>query len=446
MRILLAAQAFPPRSTAGVEVYTLRVAQALKARGHEVLVLAAAYELGAEPYATRRRVHEGVDVFEVVNLHQAGTLEATYEDGGVEAAVAPALRDFRPDCVHFQHLLNLSRGLVPAARAFGARTILTVHDYWLSCPRDGQRMREDLVLCETVDHDVCARCVASSPYLVRPLPSGLGVAARRAGIAPLLHRIHDAAPGLAKAALAVAQRIAPRPPAVVESGMDARATALRETLAQVDCVLAPTAFARDRTLAFGAAADRTRVLPLGVLRGAACPRRAATRRRVGFVGTLAPHKGVHVLIEAFRGLEAPDATLEIHGGTSVQPTYVAALRRAAGGDARIRFHGPFAEGTQDRVLAGIDVLAQPSIWWENSPLTVLEALGAGIPVVASRIGGIPELIPDGAGLLVPPRDPAALRAALAAIMDGALGEPRPPLPLKTVAEHAAELEAVYAGA
>src|SRR5262249_13111779 len=134
VRLLLAVHAFPPRSTAGVEVYTLRLAKALLARGHDVRVLAAVHDLWAEPYALCPREHEGVAVSEVVSIHPRGTLEATYEDPGIEGAVAACLEDFRPDCVHIQHLLNLSSGLVPLARARGARVLMTLHDYWLSCP------------------------------------------------------------------------------------------------------------------------------------------------------------------------------------------------------------------------------------------------------------------------------------------------------------------------
>jgi glycosyltransferase involved in cell wall biosynthesis len=447
VRVLLAVHAFPPRSTAGVEVYTLRLARALQMRGHDVLVLSAAHDLGAEPYSTRQRRHEGVDVFEVVNVHHRGTLEATYHDPDVDRAVTPRLREFRPDCVHVQHLLNLSCGLLGAAHGVGARVVFTLHDYWLSCPRDGLRMREDLTLCGTMDHRVCGRCLASSPYLVPPLQRGLAGAARGLGLGRHLHRLHAWAPRLTQAILGLFRRAAPDAAEERATAMDRRAHALRAALEPVDVFLAPTSFARDRAVEFGVPAARARVLRLGVLRAKARARAAGRRKRLGFVGTIAPHKGARVLVEAFRLLPDADATLDLNGSESVHPSYVAALRQAAESDPRIRFRGPFPEGEQDAVLAAMDVLVLPSLWWENSPLTVLEALGHGLPVVASRTGGVPELLPADAGLLVPPGDVHALREALASVLSGArLGEARAPLPLPTVAEHAAELEAVYAGA
>jgi glycosyltransferase involved in cell wall biosynthesis len=445
VRLLLAVHAFPPKSTAGVEVYTLRLARALAARGHDLLVLTAVHDLAAEPYAVRRRRHEGVDVAEIVNVHHRGTLESTYGDPEIDRAVARVVGEFRPACVHVQHLLNLSGGLIGAARAQGARVVFTLHDYWLSCARDGLRMREDLALCATLDHATCAACMARSPYLVPAVQRGLSGLARRAGLGRHLHRLHDLAPRVVEKALGVLRGVSPPQSADLAAGFDRRAASLRAAMAGVDLFLAPTAFARARAIEFGVPAEKARLVPLGVLKTAARPRAAGARRRFGFIGTVAPHKGLHVLVEAFRGLVDPEATLDVHGSLDVQPAYAAQQRRAAAGDARIRFHGPFVEGDQQRVLASLDVLVLPSVWWENSPMTVLEALGAGRPVIASMTGGVPEIIPEGAGLLVPPGDVGALRAALSEVLAGRLADAHPPIALKTADDEAAVLEALYRG-
>ena len=443
MRIVLGVHAFPPASTAGVEVYTLRLARALRDQGHHVLLLTAAHDLAAVPYSVRRREHDGLEVAEVVNVHHRGTLQATYDDAGVDAAAAGVLHGFRPDVVHFQHLLNLSLGLIGEAKRCGAAALLTLHDYWLSCPRDGLRMQADLTLCAEVDHRTCAACLAGSPYLVPSLQRGLSGAARRAGFGRHLHRLHAVAPRAAEAGLAVLRRLSP-PPAGLAPALDRRRTALRSALDDVDALLAPTAFARDRALELGVPAGRVQVWPLGAVTRAS-GRRAGPRRRFGFVGTLAPHKGVHVLIEAFRGLPAPEATLDLHGSPRVFPSYTDALRALAAGDERIRFRGPFPEREHERILDGLDVLVLPSLWWENSPLSVLEARAAGLPVIASRTGGVPEIVPEDAGLLVPPGDAAALGIALGDVAEGrALSGAAPAAPLKTVAQEAHELARLYA--
>lgn len=443
MRILLAAHAYPPRSVAGVEVYTHRLARALQARGQEVLVLAAAHDLSAAPYEVRRRNHDGVAVAEVVNLHHKGTLEATWSDPDLERAVLPVIARFRPDCVHAQHLLNLSVGLLAACRGLGAGVVLTLHDYWLSCPRDGLRMRADLVRCDTVDHAICARCLAGSPYLVPALERRAVAAARWAGLGGALHRIHGMAPVLGMGLRRLA-RLGGAPQSLALE-MDRRAASLRAALAEVDLVLAPTAFARDRAIEFGVAPDRVRVSPLGVPAAVASERAGRPRRRFGFMGTVAPHKGVHVLIEAFRRVDAPEARLEIHGPLSVAPDYVARLRTMTDADPRIALRGPFAEGTQAEILDGLDVLVMPSVWWENSPLTVLEALAAGVPVVASAIGGIPDILLPEWGRLVPAGEVPPLAEALRDVIEGRLFATLPPRPrTRTIDEEARELESLYA--
>jgi glycosyltransferase involved in cell wall biosynthesis len=239
-------------------------------------------------------------------------------------------------------------------------------------------------------------------------------------------------------------RLGGAPPSLAHD-MDRRAASLRAALAEVDLVLAPTAFACDRAIEFGVAPDRVRISPLGVPAAVAGERPGRPRRRFGFMGTVAPHKGVHVLIEAFRRIDAPEARLEIHGPLSVAPDYVARLRAMTDADARIALRGPFAEGTQAEILDGLDVLVMPSVWWENSPLTVLEALAAGVPVVASAIGGIPDILPPEWGRLVPAGEGPPLAEALRDVIEGRLFATLPPRPrTRTIDEEARELESLYA--
>jgi glycosyltransferase involved in cell wall biosynthesis len=210
--------------------------------------------------------------------------------------------------------------------------------------------------------------------------------------------------------------------------------------------LAPTGFVRDRAVEWGVPAGKVRVLPLGAVAGPTRARRGGPRRRMGYVGTMAAHKGVHVLLEAVRGLTADEWTLDLVGNPDLDPEYGARLRAMAQDDPRIRFRGPLAPDAVAALWDTLDVLVLPSLWWENSPLTVLEALAAGVPVVASRTGGVPEVIPEGAGVLVPPGDALALREALDGVLAGRLlTGPLEPLALKTVADGARELTALYAG-
>lgn len=444
MRILLATHAFLPRSVAGVEVYTARLAHALQDQGHVVRVLTATHDLAASPHSVRQAIVGGLNVVEIVNPQLDGTLAGTYDVPAIDRAIAKVVTEFRPDCVHAQHLLNLSTGIFGAAREVGSAFVLTLHDYWLSCPRDGLRITAQGSRCVDEDPGACASCLAASPYLVPPLQRGVVRAARALGVGRGLHALHDRAPLLARATADLARRLWPVRGEDLAMALQRRAAHLRERAGEADAILAPTRFARDRAVEWGIAAERVRVCPLGAVEGPTRPRPARLRRRLGYLGTLAPHKGVHVLIEALRGLPEREVTLDIVGNPAVDPAYSRRLRELAGEDPRIRFRGPIAEGEQGRLWSSLDVLVLPSLWWENSPLVVLEALAAGVPVVASRIGGVGEILPEAAGVLVPSGDAEALRAALADVAAGRLlAGGLAALPLKTSREGAEELAALY---
>ncbi len=445
MRILLTTHAFLPRSVAGVEVYTARLAAALQELGHTVRVLTAVHDLAARPHTVRHAVLGALDVVEIVNARLEGTLEASYRVPGIDQAIAEVVDEFRPDCIHAQHLLNLSTGLFDVASAVDAPVVLTLHDYWLSCPRDGLRRRADGTTCVEVDHRTCAACLAAdSPYLVAPIQRKASQAARLAGLGRVLHLVRDRAPRLSTRMMHVARRLRPVRPEGLGPALDARAAHLRARALAADAILAPTRFAAERALEWGIPAGRVQVMSLGAVEGPTRARPAGRRRRFGFVGTVAPHKGIHVLIEAVRGLAGQEVTLDVIGNADLDPAYAASLRQLARGDTRIRFCHPVPANEQARIWSSLDLLVLPSLWWENSPLTVLEALASGVSVVASRIGGVPELLPEAAGVLVPPGDVGALRNVLQGVLDGRLlADPLGPLPLKTVVEGARELTALY---
>lgn len=129
--------------------------------------------------------------------------------------------------------------------------------------------------------------------------------------------------------------------------------------------------------------------------------------RIGFLGRLDLPKGLDVLLSACDALTLADWTLDIGGvGT---PKYEHDLRSRFA-RPNVRFLGMVDASD---FLASIDVLVVPSLWNEPLPLVVIEAFASGIPVVASRLGGIPEIVEDErTGFLVPPGSSQALTAVL----------------------------------
>ncbi|MFC9917116.1 glycosyltransferase family 4 protein [Agromyces binzhouensis] len=144
--------------------------------------------------------------------------------------------------------------------------------------------------------------------------------------------------------------------------------------------------------------------------------------RVMFVGRVVPAKGVDTLLRAVAGFERSELEVVVVGSAGFDPSaplteYETELRAlAATSGPRVDFR-PFVDRTGlPGLLRTADVLCVPSRWAEPSGLTVGEGLATGLPVVASRVGGIPEAIGP-AGLLVAPDDPVELEAALRRLLD-----------------------------
>jgi glycosyltransferase involved in cell wall biosynthesis len=141
--------------------------------------------------------------------------------------------------------------------------------------------------------------------------------------------------------------------------------------------------------------------------------------RILYAGFITPRKGLLDLIAASRLLEERGVAHELllAGGTPAEgPHAEEEVRRAAGPAVRLLGSRPLE--AMPELYGTADVFCLPS-WWEAMPLSVLEAMAAGLPVVATRVGDIPRAVEDGVtGLLVPPRDPAALASALEQLLRG----------------------------
>jgi glycosyltransferase involved in cell wall biosynthesis len=219
----------------------------------------------------------------------------------------------------------------------------------------------------------------------------------------------------------------------------------------VDHVLAYTRLTRDLLQANGVGTGKTGVSSYGIdVSGVAAARekrRPSRTLRVGFVGTLAPHKGPDLPIRAFRAAPDLDATLAIYGSAEGYEYYMEELRLLAGGDQRMEFRGTFAREDLGGVFAEIDVLAVPSRWYENAPGAIFESFAAGAPVVATDLGGMSEFVRhEENGLLFGLDDADSLARQLRRLVEepGLLERLRNGIgPVKSVGEYADEVERIY---
>jgi glycogen synthase len=189
----------------------------------------------------------------------------------------------------------------------------------------------------------------------------------------------------------------------------------RAVVRQADAVITLTTRTASALTAGGIPAERLHVIPSGfdpVLFGedTADPFPGVGRPRIGYVGRLAPQKRPDLLVEAFGRMTAR-AELVVVGDGPDRALVTALAARSPAAD-RITTTGFVAHEAVPAVLRALDVLVLPSAYEEMGSVLV-EAMAAGLPVVASDVGGIPTVVRNGCnGLLVPPGDVAALAAAL----------------------------------
>ena len=204
----------------------------------------------------------------------------------------------------------------------------------------------------------------------------------------------------------------------------ARSRVLRATrtwaLARAQAVICPSAYLREIALGWGLDPERVSVVPNAAPAVPELPDRADLRAELGldgptlaFAGRLTAQKSLDVALASL--VEVPEVALAILGdGPELTALEACAAELGLGG--RVRFLGA---GTRDdvlRVFRAADAALVASSW-ENFPHTVVEALAVGTPVIATSVGGVPEIVEDGInGLLVPPGDAATLGTAVARLV------------------------------
>ena len=288
------------------------------------------------------------------------------------------LRTLRPDIVHFHHYVNSGVEAFACVREQlpDAKIVLTLHELLAICHQQGQMVtRPDGNLCRRSGPIECSRCF----------------------------------------------------PELQPSDFFLRAVYVRHFMGSVDRFVSPSHFLARRYVQWGLPEHRIDVIE-NVARGTAVMS-ATSRRprdpavlRVGFFGQISMLKGIEVVIEAAAMLELEDRTdilFSVHGDDSNQPASFRSTFRTqvAGFGGNIVFGGAYENGEVDALMADVDVVLVPSIWWENSPVVIQEALRNGRPVICSDIGGMAEkVVPGQTGLHFPVGNARALAGVLKALV------------------------------
>jgi glycosyltransferase involved in cell wall biosynthesis len=411
VNVLLAVHHFPPQYWGGGELRAYEMARWLLAHGHTVRVIAveSISDGDGQNVSVRVEKFEGIPVHRL-SFHLQATpdpFQYSYDNPLIGAYIQSEIARDRPDLFHLIGGYLQSASALDAARAQQVPTLLTLLEFWFLCPVN-ILMRGDGSLCEGPSDLVdCARCVMDDKRRYR-LPDVYLPSASRA----FWHAVN---------AIPAMRRV---------TGLEGRINRLRErrdslhnSLLQTDRIISPSDFARDVFIANGI--PREKILVLGHVENTPplthrWDKIPSDRLRIGYLGQIIKMKGVDVLLNAFMRLcpRGPSPLLYVYGNMNTSPPFSNTLKAIAGSNPNVVFAGTYDREQVYEVLAGLDVLVFPSVWYENAPRVIREAFETGTPVVATNLGSAAEYVRhDENGLLFERGSPASLARQLQRLVD-----------------------------
>ena len=370
MRVLIVTHRYPPLGVTGVERLSEQTAVALTEAGFEVTVLTRDDAEAPPRPVLQHTVRSGINVAVIAGggpLHGrfpklAPTLERLFER---------TLLETDPDVVLISHLINHSPTYVSIAHRWQVPVVIELHDFFFACER------------AHLDRFSGERCGG---------PEG--------GRACATHCYPNDSRALERWAL--------------------RTHMYRHALQQADALICPSMFVADYFReTFRPLRPPLHLIGNGVELAVPARREARPADRplhLACVGVVAPHKGTHIVLEALRMARLPAARLSLFG--IAYPPYYRGLVRLADKIDTVELHayGSFDPSELPILLDDVDAVVIPSLVWESYSIVAREAMACGVPVIASRLGALPEAIRHGEnGLLFEPDTPLDLAVVLQTI-------------------------------
>ena len=388
MRILLTVHCFYPKHIYGTETYTLEIAKALKKMGHEVCILTVNSQtegIGDNLYGEYN--YDGVTVISLdTSKKPVRRFRDTYCRSDFNEIISNIIDEFKPDIIHCLHTLNLSVAFLKVIEEKGIPAILTMTDFFGICFNYILK-RSDGTFCEGPDKcsSNCLECYFSIPGRLEALKKSSGVIGRLCGSYKVLSY------------LSMLSKSSDLPLLKTAGDIVHRKGTIKEHYKVFKKLIAPTDFLAETYISNGFPKQKIQKLNFGInhkpLTGYANPRRGFERPLTfGYIGQVSAHKGVDILVNAFNQLDSGDAELKIYGDTSQDIKFTEKLKNLTDTSENIQFLGTFPREKLGEVLSDIDILVIPSIWYENAPLVLLNALATRTPVIVSDVDGMNEFI------------------------------------------------------
>lgn len=341
---------YPPRNHAGTENYSYALAKKITTKKNNVAVFyPAIYQNLKKPELVIKKIVNHT-AFEL-KTKAINYINNIFNEE-IEYIFLQAVNSFKPDVIHFQHIHTiLPFSLLTQSIALKVPTLITLHDFWYICPKT-YMLNEDGTLCNgPTSPEKCAKCFLKNESLTDTSGKNLfyyfsNLFAKRIEMSRLI-------------------------------------------FLNANLTTAPSKFLLEKYKEY-VTFNKSLRIPLGL---------DATRQhfqknnsgpiRFGFLGNITALKNVHGLIDSFSRTSGT-ASLHIYGKIS-DNDILKKIKNMSLIDSRIIFHGSYTPNDLRKILSQIDIGVVPS-FFENYPLVIREFLSAKIPVIASRVGGIPEII------------------------------------------------------
>ncbi len=349
MKILFALHQFFPRHYTGTETFVLNLSRQMQRMGHQVKVLTYATFEGDDlrPYKDMllgEYSYQGVPVISIGHKEPPEDRDFRMFDRTMENAIGGILDREAFDLVHVCHPMRVG-SVVKAAKKRKIPIVLTLTDFWLLCPK---------AVAITPKNELCNG------------PRGGTKCAKKCFGEAKKHILQE------------------------------RFKEIDEVLKGADCIVSPTKFLMRVFQDNGYSGIK--VIPFGQDYSDVRPYDRVydkdSKLTLGFMSTLLPHKGAHIFIEALNKAGMSNISAKIYGGSFSKEEYYNSLVGSVKNREQVQFLGEYDKEDMPEILQDLDALVLPSTWWENSPLVLLKALSHNVPVIASNLGGMTEIVKD----------------------------------------------------
>ncbi len=392
LKILIPVHVFFPEHFYGTETYTLELAKQLMDKGHEPVVLTAT------PFGEKgsgkeydRYDYKDIPVYRIdLNLKPHHRFKQTYYRTDLHGLLKKIIGQINPDIAHVTHLINHTSAILEVLRDLNIPAVATLTDFFGIC-FNNKLERYDGVLCKGPNR-WSTNCLACYFQAVNPqrLPGFVSAMIKNKKLcrpSATLFFLFSHMPGFRRSVLAghvfdVVGRI----------------YILRKLYGIYQKMIAPTDFLYEAYANNDFYPDRLKKINFGIdLKSVSQFSQVKKKRckeniRFGYIGQIAYHKGVDLLVKAYCKVRGNNKSLIVYGPFDQEPTYMKKLRAISEGVDKVEFRGTFPRDELGCRLKELDFLVIPSRWYENSPLVLLYALATKTPVIVTDVKGLSEFV------------------------------------------------------